>query len=267
MKRHRAIPRDYMTVGELAKKMGTTVRTLQYYDRIGLFAPSAQSEGGRRLYTHRDLVRLHQILCFKQLGFSLDDIKERLICLDTPEDVARALAEQAAALRGQVEALSEALRQTELLRAEVLQMRTVDFPRYADILVNLQMKNEAYWLVKHFDDELLDGLRGRFQRDSGLAFLERFRRLTGDILRLREDGVPPDSPEGRRAAKAFWDLVGEFTGGDRTLLPKLMELGRARGGDREEARRQALVNGYLELALDAYFSGLGIDPLGEEAET
>lgn len=53
MKRERAIPENYMTVGELARKMGTTVRTLQYYDREGIFSPSAESSGGRRLYTYR----------------------------------------------------------------------------------------------------------------------------------------------------------------------------------------------------------------------
>ena len=62
MSKNRAIPKGYMTVGELAKKMGTTVRTLQYYDKEGLLSPSSESEGGRRLYTDKDMVKLHQIL-------------------------------------------------------------------------------------------------------------------------------------------------------------------------------------------------------------
>lgn len=45
MSKNRAIPKGYMTVGELAKKMGTTVRTLQYYDKEGLLSPSSESEG------------------------------------------------------------------------------------------------------------------------------------------------------------------------------------------------------------------------------
>ena len=84
MAKYRAIPDGYMTVGEVAKKMGTTVRTLQYYDKEGLLCPSAESEGGRRLYTDKDLVMLHQIVCLKSLGFTLDDIKQRLISLETP---------------------------------------------------------------------------------------------------------------------------------------------------------------------------------------
>lgn len=56
MNKHKAIPQGYMTVGEVAKKMNTTVRTLQHYDREGLLSPSSVSEGGRRLYTDKDIV-------------------------------------------------------------------------------------------------------------------------------------------------------------------------------------------------------------------
>jgi DNA-binding transcriptional MerR regulator len=87
MNKKKAIPENFMTVGELAKKMGTTVRTLQYYDKEGLLSPTTESEGGRRLYTHKDMIKLHQILSLKSLGFSLDDIKNKLISLDTPEYV------------------------------------------------------------------------------------------------------------------------------------------------------------------------------------
>ena len=88
MAKHRSIPPGFMTVGEAAEKTGVTVRTLQYYDREGLLSPSAESEGGRRLYTDKDLVMLHQIISLKSLGFSLNDIKHRLISLETPADVA-----------------------------------------------------------------------------------------------------------------------------------------------------------------------------------
>ena len=144
MTKYRAIPQGFMTVGEVAKKMGVTVRTLQYYDKEGLLSPSAESEGGRRLYTDKDLVMLHQIISLKSLGFSLDDIKERLISLETPADVANALTEQADDIRLKIEQLQASLSAIEQLKTEVLQMQTVSFKKYADIIVNLQMKNEFY---------------------------------------------------------------------------------------------------------------------------
>lgn len=53
---------ELMTVGQLAKKMDITVKTLQYYDKKDV----------RRLYSNKDMVKLHQITSMKYLGFSLD---------------------------------------------------------------------------------------------------------------------------------------------------------------------------------------------------
>ena len=105
MTKYRVIPEGFMTVGQLANKIGITNRTLQYYDKEGLAFPSAESDGGRMLYTDKDLVKLHQILSFKSLDFSLKDIKVRLISLKTPDDVAKALTEQADVLRKKIEQL------------------------------------------------------------------------------------------------------------------------------------------------------------------
>ena len=192
MAKHRAIPQGYMTVGEVAKKIGVTVRTLQYYDKEGLLSPSAESEGGRRLYTDKDLVTLHQIMSLKSLGFSLDDIKQRLIYLETPTDVANALTEQANDIRGKIEQLTASLTAIEQLKAEVLQMRTVNFKKYADIIVNLQMKNDSYYLIKRFDDDTLDHIRNQFDKEGGLNFMDRFNHLSDEIVQLQKESIPPE---------------------------------------------------------------------------
>ena len=140
MTKYRVIPEGFMTVGQLAKKIGITIRTLQYYDKEVLAFPSAESEGGRRLYTDKDLVKLHQILSLKSLGLSLKDIKGRLISLKTPDDVAKALTEQADVLRKKIEQLKDSLVAIEQLKTEVLQIQTVNFKKYADIIVKLQMR-------------------------------------------------------------------------------------------------------------------------------
>lgn len=263
MKKYKAIPDGYMTVGEVAKKMDISVRTLQYYDKEGLLSPSAESDGGRRLYTDKDLIQLHQILSLKHVGFSLDDIKNRLVSLDTPAEVADVLTEQAAAIRAKIDSLSEILQELEALKTEVLQIKSVDFKKYADIIVNLQMKNDYYWLIKHFDDQMLDHIRGRFDRESGLAFIKRFTRLQDEAIRLLNEHVPPESEEGQALAKVFWDLILEFTNGDMTLLPKLIEVGRFDDSGQDWQRRQALVNEFIDPALDAYFTALGYRSLQE----
>ncbi len=62
------------TVGEVADAVGVTVRTLHHYDALGLVVPSARSGAGYRLYTAGDLARLRQVVVYRGLGFSLDEI-------------------------------------------------------------------------------------------------------------------------------------------------------------------------------------------------
>ena len=248
-KNERALPDGFMTVGKLAERMGVTVRTLQYYDREGLLSPTAESGGGRRLYTDKDMIQLHQILSLKSLGFSLDDIKNRLAPLDTPADVADALAAQAAAVREKIAVLTESLTAIETLRAEVL-----------------QMKNEFYWLIKHFDERTLDHIRSRFDKESGRAMLETFNRLQDEALRLQAAGEPPEGARGQALAAAFWQMVTEFTGGDMEILAKLMEMGSFDGADAAWRQRQAAASAYIEPALDAYFTRIGTGPTGEDMQ-
>ncbi len=65
-----------MKINELAKTSGVTVRTLHYYDEIGLLKPSEKTESGYREYNERSAETLHQILFLRELDFSLSDIKE-----------------------------------------------------------------------------------------------------------------------------------------------------------------------------------------------
>ncbi len=260
MAKYRAIPAGFMTIGEVAKKMGVTVRTLQYYDKEKLLSPSAESEGGRRLYTDKDLIILHQIMALKSLGFSLDDIKQRLTSLETPADVANALAEQADVIRKEIERLTVSLTAIEQLKTEVLQMKTVNFKTYADIIVNLQMKNDSYYLIKRFDDDALDHIRSQFDKESGLDFMDRFNRLSDEIVQLKKDNIPHESEKCQRVVKEYWGLIMEFTDGDMSMLPKLMEMGKIDTATNAWEERQKAVNDFIEPALQIYFSKLGENP-------
>jgi DNA-binding transcriptional MerR regulator len=78
-----------MTVGDVAALAGVTVRTLHHYDRIGLLSPSARSSAGYRLYAPADLDRLHQVLVYRELGFSLEDVAALLDDADPVEHLRR----------------------------------------------------------------------------------------------------------------------------------------------------------------------------------
>jgi DNA-binding transcriptional MerR regulator len=94
------------TVGETAGIAKVSVRTLHHYDEIGLLSPTARSAAGYRLYEPDDLERLQQIMLFRELGFSLEDINR--IMLDPAFD-------REAALRAQRTLLTEKVSRTEAM--------------------------------------------------------------------------------------------------------------------------------------------------------
>src|SRR5262249_28935324 len=90
-----------LKVGELARRTGLTVRTLHHYDAIGLLKPSLHTEAGYRLYTAGDIARLQQVLSLRQLGFSLEEVRD---CLDRPGfSPLEVIGLHLARLRGEIE--------------------------------------------------------------------------------------------------------------------------------------------------------------------
>jgi len=69
---------EELTVGEVAQRFGITVRTLHHYDDIGLLTPSRRSASGYRVYTSADLTRLSQVIVYRRLELSLDEIANLL---------------------------------------------------------------------------------------------------------------------------------------------------------------------------------------------
>ncbi len=65
-------------IGVVAERLGLSVRTLHYWEEMGLVTPSARSIGGFRLYTEDDIARLTIIRRMKPLGFTVDEMRELL---------------------------------------------------------------------------------------------------------------------------------------------------------------------------------------------
>ncbi|HSF14133.1 MAG TPA: MerR family transcriptional regulator [Vicinamibacteria bacterium] len=104
-------------VKELARLAGVTVRTLHHYDRIGLLVPSARSEAGYRFYGEADLYRLQHILVWRELGFSLEQIRR---VLDEPGfDRHKALVTQRQELSRRARRLEAMIRSVELALEEL----------------------------------------------------------------------------------------------------------------------------------------------------
>lgn len=102
-----------MTIGELAKRTGVTIRTLRHYDHIGLLKPARVTEAGYRLYDEEALRRLHAILLFREVELPLEDIRR---ILDDPRgDSRRILEMQQTLLRMRREHINSLLEKVQAL--------------------------------------------------------------------------------------------------------------------------------------------------------
>ena len=72
----------HMQIGEVAERLGLSLRTIRYYEEVGLVTPSARSQGGFRLYTEAEILRLQVVMKMKPLDFTLEEMRELLDALD-----------------------------------------------------------------------------------------------------------------------------------------------------------------------------------------
>lgn len=97
------------TVGELAKLTGVTVRALHHYDEVGLVRPSQRTAAGYRLYADADVLRLHQVLLFRELGLPLEEIAAAIDEAGGQEELLRRHREVLVTKRARLDAMLSAL--------------------------------------------------------------------------------------------------------------------------------------------------------------
>jgi DNA-binding transcriptional MerR regulator len=86
---------NHFQIGEVAESLGLSLRTIRYYEEIGLVTPSGRTEGGFRLYTDADIQRLGLVKALKPVGLTLETLGELVECVDLLRDGAPAEAGEA----------------------------------------------------------------------------------------------------------------------------------------------------------------------------
>jgi DNA-binding transcriptional MerR regulator len=198
-----------LKVGEVAKRTGLSVRTLHYYDEIGLLSPSHHTESGHRMYGAAALARLQQIVSLRELGFSLDEVRDVLARPDysplrvVERHIAR-LGEQIEAqqkLRSHLEAIARALATAEELSAEEL----------------IETIKETKMISKYYTPEQWEELKERREAVGEERIREveaEWPRLMAEVRAEMEKGTDPSDPHVRELARRWMGLVEEFTGGN-----------------------------------------------------
>lgn len=236
-----------MRVGELAKRTGLTVRTLRYYDEIGLLSPPRQPGSDYRQYGESEINRLQQIASLRQLGFSLDEIRE---ILTRPETSVRqvielhlsrlneqiALMEQ---LRYRLEAIDRGLHANGTVTAEAL-------------LSTMEVMNR---MEKYYTEEQLASLKARAETigDAHIREVEaEWPTLIAQVQAEYDAGTDPADPKVRALATRWMELVREFTGGDPGITNSVRHMWQEESDihGTETAPVRALM-GYVQQAIEA----------------
>ncbi len=213
-----------MTAGEIAKKMNCTVRTVQYYDQIGLLRPSAYTEGNRRLYSMQDYIVLHQIVSLKELGFTLKEIKEKIMPAENIEQIDSFLITQEKTIRDQMKKLEKDLQVVSKFRKEMNSVNKVDWDLFVEILAFLRSGDEHYWVVKYFESDVLDRVKEKFTKDKGEKHVEKIVELCDEAKILKGKGNLPGSKSGQDLAKRWWDEILRFTDGDMEMIAQMSKM-------------------------------------------
>ena len=182
-----------MKISEAARLTGVTVRTLHYYDKIGLLKPSAVTDAGYRVYSTDDLVRLQQILFFRELDFPLEDI--RAILQDPAYD-------RQSALRKQRELLLQKRRRLDGLIS----------------LVDKTLQGEQDMSFKQFDTTEIDTTRKQYaaeakQRWGSIAAYAEYEQKTAHRTQTEQQMLDAEG-------MAILQAIGER----RTLAPDSAEV-------------------------------------------
>jgi DNA-binding transcriptional MerR regulator len=197
-------------VGELARRTGLSVRTLHWYDEIGLLTPSCHTEAGHRLYTAADVARLQQIKSLRQLGLTLDEVRA---CLEDADFSPLSLIEaQLARLREQIEMQRRLCDRLEALAACLRAAETVSVD---DLLLTIEGMN---MVEKYYTPEQLEQLKARAaqvgEERIRKAETEDWPNLIAAVRAEMDKGSDPASAPVQALAQRWMALIHTFTGGD-----------------------------------------------------
>lgn len=215
--------RQYL-VKAFARLARTTVRTLHYYEQVGLLKPARRGSAGYRVYTDADLLRLQQIVTLKFMGFKLANIKE---LLDSKGyEAVRALRIQAAAVHEEIERLREAAEAVDAVLKLLETRGRIHRRKLIKIMEVIQMGEDVKkkWQEKFYTEAELKEFQELGQKYTP-AMMEDYQRRWQDLIEevKRNLGADPASDIAQSLARRWADLFNEAYGGHPHLKARIKE--------------------------------------------
>lgn len=231
-----------ITVGEVAKRAGLTVRTLHHYDAIGLVRPSARSASGYRLYNASDIERLHTVQSLKELGLGLDAIGAALAGRGLAP---RALVDQQIAAAGRAMEEARALRDSLLLLRDAMAR---DAASIDDLLDGMRLL-AAY--RHHLPGKSIGPLLRRWR-----GARSRWEPLARAVADCRTARAPIDTPQVQRLAQQWMNVAMDVFGGELPTALQWARMHRDAPATAIHAGLDPALLDYLEQAIEARMSAL-----------
>ena len=188
-----------MTVHEVSKLAGVSIRTLQYYDKIGLLHPTGYTDAGYRLYDDTDLERLQHILLFRELEFPLKDIRD---ILNSPDfDRSRALEQQIELLKLKKEHIENLM--NFALGIKMMGVKHMDFKAFDRSKLDeySRQAKELYGNTPEYK-ELEEKQKNRTKEEDNLL-ADRFMLFFKEAGEMKDKD--PASPEAQDLACGGWE--------------------------------------------------------------
>jgi len=214
------------TVKSLAKVSGVSTRTLRYYDEIDLLKPAYTGENQYRYYEKEQLVRLQQILFFREPGFPLQKIK---IILNSDEfDAMDALVENKRILRekiGKYNQFIETIDNTLLHLRGQLMMKDKDF--YKGFEASHQAEYEARLIARGVSRDQIDdswSKVSRLSKSEKEKLHKRCDEISKSLAEAIAKGLKPDDEEVQTMIKAHYDWICNYWEPNQASYIELSEL-------------------------------------------
>lgn len=204
------------TIGQLSKKTGVTVRTLDYYDEIGLLSPKKRTTGGHRLYSEGDVQQLEQILALKYMGFTLDKTKTMLEGMNWQESI-QAQLDMVYAEQARLNELKEAL---EGVQYALKWEKELDHTILFEMIKMFQAGKETIKerLEPYLEKEEFDYIM-QLKKSQSHVSQEEWEALLLDVRANLDQ--PPDSAVAQQLAERWFDYVDQMFEGDSALIESM----------------------------------------------
>jgi MerR family transcriptional regulator, thiopeptide resistance regulator len=218
------VSEERWSIGDLARASGVTIRTLYYYDEIGLVSASERTPSGHRRYSGDDVRRLYRVRALTQLGLSLEEVAA---VLDRgTEDLStlrNLLHAQLADLEVRARQLNEVRRRVEGL---VEQLDGESVPAPEQFLGALELTAQLYGALSPGQHDALARRRAELGDDKVDALKTELFTILRELHRHMTDGTPPQDPAVRELATRWQGITAAF----RTGQPEVdAQIGAASG--------------------------------------